>query len=91
METQSAIARPQDGQFIEVVCGTQAPAAYQASIAAVLGVSCGKVDVSCARTGGGFGGKLSRGTVVAASAALAATKLGAPVKIANTRTADMAM
>ena len=45
----------------------------------------------CPRTGGGFGGKLSRGTVVAAAASLAAYKLSCPVKIFNNRTADMAM
>ena len=50
-----------------------------------------QVNVVCPRTGGGFGGKLSRGTVVAAAAAVAATKLSCPVKIFNNRNADMSM
>jgi xanthine dehydrogenase/oxidase len=71
--------------------GTQAPSLYQDSVARVLGVNKGKVNVLCPRTGGGFGAKLTRGAVVAAAAALAATKLSAPVKIFNNRNADMAM
>ena len=49
-----------------------------------------QVVVKCPRTGGAFGGKIFRGVPVSCAAALAATKLGRPVRIFNTRTADMA-
>lgn len=47
--------------------------------------------MKCNRTGGGFGGKLTRGVSTAAAAALAATITGRSVRIFNTRTADMHM
>jgi xanthine dehydrogenase molybdopterin-binding subunit B len=49
-----------------------------------------QVIVKCPRTGGAFGGKIFRGIPVSCAAALASTKLSRPVRIFNTRTADMA-
>ena len=70
METQCAIASIEDGENYTVTCGTQDPSTYQAKIAAVLGVPQNRVIVKCARTGGGFGGKLTGGITNAAVAAL---------------------
>lgn len=50
-----------------------------------------QVLVKCPRTGGAFGGKITRGLATASAAALCATKLGRPVRIFNLRTADMHM
>lgn len=49
-----------------------------------------QVVIKCPRTGGAFGGKIFRGIPVSCAAALACAKLGRPVRIFNTRTADMA-
>jgi xanthine dehydrogenase molybdopterin-binding subunit B len=90
METQAAVACTVDGDNITVTCGSQYPSAYQAQIATVLGVPLNKVIVKCPRTGGAFGGKIMRGIPISCAAALCSTKLGRPVRIFNTRTADMA-
>ena len=90
MEAQTAIARPLDGQHIEVISGTQAPSGTQSSVAKVLNIPCSSVTIKCPRVGGGFGGKLSRGVSVAAAASLAASKLAAPCKIFNNRNSDLA-
>lgn len=50
-----------DGDHMSVVCGTQDPASYQSNIAQVLNLPLNKVIVRNSRTGGGFGGKISRG------------------------------
>ncbi len=47
--------------------------------------------MKCPRAGGAFGGKITRGMAVSGAAALCAFKLGKPVRIFNTRTADMNM
>ena len=49
-----------------------------------------QVVVKCPRAGGAFGGKIFRGVPVSCAAAVAAKALGRPVRIFNTRTADMA-
>lgn len=49
-----------------------------------------QVIVKCPRAGGAFGGKITRGMPLSCAAALASTKLNRPVRIFNTRTADMA-
>lgn len=46
--------------------------------------------VKCPRAGGAFGGKITRGMPLSCAAALCSTKLNRPVRIFNTRTADMA-
>ena len=91
MEAQTAIAKQVDGENVEVTCGTQDPSGYQGYISKVLGVSSNKVVVRCPRTGGGFGGKLTRGQSVACASALASYKLSRPVRIFNSRTQDMNM
>lgn len=91
MEAQTAFTKLVDGDNFEVVCGTQDPSGYQGYISKVLGLSSNKVAVKCPRTGGGFGGKLTRGQSVACASALASYKLSRPVRIFNTRTQDMNM
>lgn len=91
MEAQTAFAKQVDGDNFEVICGTQDPNGYQGYIAKVLGLPSNKISVKCPRTGGGFGGKLTRGQSVACASALASFKLSRPVRIFNTRTMDMNM
>jgi xanthine dehydrogenase/oxidase len=91
METQTATASILDGEYVQVVCGAQDITTTQSKIAAALGVAQNKVVVSCPRLGGGFGGKISGNFVTSIAAALCSKKLKKPVRIFNTRTADMAM
>lgn len=91
METQASIATCKDGEYVEIVCGTQDPTGYQNAVAKVLGVPVSKVTVSCPRAGGGFGGKITKGITNAAASALATKLTGRTVRIFNTRTAEMYM
>jgi xanthine dehydrogenase large subunit len=91
METQAAVSSLVDGEVLEINCGTQDPTTYQNYLCGVLGMDASRVVVKCLRTGGGFGGKLTAGIPVAASAALASLLVKRPVRIFNTRTADMNM
>jgi xanthine dehydrogenase/oxidase len=91
MEAQTAFCQPVDGEYYEVICGTQDPSGYKGYVASVLGIDSNKVTVKCPRTGGGFGGKLTRGQSVACASALASYILKRPVRIFNSRTQDMNM
>ncbi len=46
-----------------------------------LDVPMNKVDVRVLRVGGGFGGKVTKARQVSAAAAIAAAKVGAPVRL----------
>ena len=89
LETQAAVASMSDGNCIEINAGTQHAATYQAFVSRILNIPQNKINVGCARVGGGFGGKLTHGIPAAAAAAFAASKLRRTVRVFNTRTADM--
>jgi xanthine dehydrogenase/oxidase len=91
METQSALATPGEGGRMTIHPSTQSPALLHSTIASVLDVPLSRVALSIRRVGGGFGGKTSRSLFVAAPAALAASQLGRPVRIALPRATDMEM
>ena len=54
-----------------VISSTQHPTEVQHIVARVLGCDFNRVTVTCRRMGGGFGGKESNASWVAAAAALA--------------------
>ena len=58
-------------------------------VAEVLGVPFNHVVAICKRMGGGFGGKETQGNAFAARVALAAVKLGRPVRVQLDRDLDM--
>ncbi|NKE45773.1 xanthine dehydrogenase molybdopterin binding subunit [Roseomonas frigidaquae] len=89
LEGQVAIASPGEDGEIAVVASTQHPSEVQHVVARVLGGACNGVTVTCRRMGGGFGGKESNASWVAAAAALAARHTGRPVKLRLARRADM--
>lgn len=91
LETHAAIAMPKDPDEIEVISSTQHPSETQKLIAHVLGIPLAKVSVKVKRMGGGFGGKESRGMLIACPLALAAYKLGRPVRYMLNRDEDMLM
>ena len=90
LEGQIALAMPgEDGEMV-LHSSTQHPTEVQHIAARVLGCDYNRVTVQCRRMGGGFGGKESNASWVAAAAALAARATGRPVKLRLARKADIA-
>lgn len=90
LETQIAYAIPGEDGDMTVHSSTQHPTEVQHHVAHVLGGYANAIDVHVRRMGGGFGGKESQATIIAAAAALLAQKTGRPVKLRLKRSADMA-
>jgi len=89
LETQSALAVPRDDGGVKVFSATQSPTLVQRVIARVLGLAMHEVEVDVPRLGGAFGGKEDQATAWAALAALAASRLGRPVKLVLGRQEDV--
>jgi xanthine dehydrogenase large subunit len=89
LEGQIAYAIPKEDQGMLVLCSTQHPSEMQHVVAHALGVHSHNIVVECRRMGGGFGGKESQSALWAAAAAIAAAKLGRPVKLRADRDDDM--
>jgi xanthine dehydrogenase large subunit len=89
LETQAALASPTERGGVHLRSSTQSPSGVQRIVARVLGVPMHDVEVEVLRLGGGFGGKEDQATAFAAMAALAASRLGRPVKIVLRRGEDM--
>ncbi|XP_064938618.1 indole-3-acetaldehyde oxidase-like isoform X2 [Musa acuminata AAA Group] len=91
METQTALAIPDEDNCILVYTSTQCPEIAQGTIAKCLGIPAHNVRVITRRVGGGFGGKGPRSVPVATACALAAFKLRRPVRMYLDRKTDMIM
>jgi xanthine dehydrogenase large subunit len=91
LEGQISYAIPQEGGGLLVHCGTQHPSEMQHMVAHALQKASHQVQVQCRRMGGGFGGKESQSALFACVAALAASKLGVPVKLRPDRDDDFAI
>lgn len=89
LELQNALAIPKDDGFT-VYSSTQSPTDVVRHIAALLDIPANTVEVQVGRIGGGFGGKQLRAGPIAALCALAAHKVGQPVKLSLDRPEDMA-
>lgn len=74
LETHCALAIPKDVDELEIYCSTQHPSEIQKLVSHVLHIPSNRVNVRVKRMGGGFGGKESRGMLVALPTALAAYK-----------------
>jgi len=88
LEGQVALAIPQEQDQWTVLSSTQHPGEVQHWVAHALGLASHRVRVECRRMGGGFGGKETQAGHVAVWAALAARKVGAPVKLRLDRDDD---
>lgn len=64
METQTALAIPDEDNCMVVYHSTQTPDYVQSTVAEALGIPYHNVRVITRRVGGGFGGKVFRGTAV---------------------------
>ena len=89
LEGQVALALPQEGRDLLVYSSTQHPTEVQEATARLLGLKMHDVTVRVRRLGGGFGGKESQATIIAALAALVADKTKRPAKLRLPRDADM--
>ncbi|XP_027173864.1 indole-3-acetaldehyde oxidase-like [Coffea eugenioides] len=91
METQTALAVPDEDNCVLVYSSTQSAEHMHITIAKCLGIPEHNVRVITRRVGGGFGGKLMRSMPVATACALAAYKLSCPVRTYLNRKTDMIM
>ncbi|MGZ5217134.1 MAG: xanthine dehydrogenase molybdopterin binding subunit [Caldimonas sp.] len=88
LEGQISYAIPREDDGMLVHCSTQHPSEMQHLVARCLGLRSHQVQVECRRMGGGFGGKESQSALFACVAAVAARKLGRPVKLRLDRDDD---
>ncbi|CAJ2653767.1 unnamed protein product [Trifolium pratense] len=91
METQTALAVPDEDNCITVYSSNQFPEFTHSTIASCLGIPENNVRVITRRVGGGFGGKTIKAISFATSCALAAHKLCRPVRMYLNRKTDMIM
>ncbi|XP_044734531.1 xanthine dehydrogenase isoform X2 [Chrysoperla carnea] len=90
LETHCALVIPKkEDDELEVISSTQHPSEISKLIAHFLGIPINRINTKLKRMGGGFGGKESRGALVALPAALAAFKLNRPVRCMLDRDEDM--
>uniref|UniRef100_A0A0D9VZZ9 aldehyde oxidase n=1 Tax=Leersia perrieri TaxID=77586 RepID=A0A0D9VZZ9_9ORYZ len=79
METQTALAIPDEDNCVTIYVSTQIPEITQNTVARCLGIPYHNVRIITRRVGGGFGGKGMKAIHVAAACAVAAFKLRRPV------------
>ncbi|XP_022731916.1 abscisic-aldehyde oxidase-like isoform X4 [Durio zibethinus] len=91
METQTALAVPDEDNCMVVYSSSQCPEFAHDSIAKCLGIPGHNVRVITRRVGGGFGGKAIKAMPVSTACALAAYKLHCPVRMYVNRKTDMIM
>ncbi|MBN1648854.1 MAG: molybdopterin-dependent oxidoreductase [Spirochaetales bacterium] len=91
LETQAALAVPQETGKLRVFSSTQSPTSVQKVIARVLDWGMHRIEVDVLRLGGAFGGKEDQATPWAVMASLAAVLCGRPVKLVLPRKHDMVM
>ncbi|CAD6214925.1 unnamed protein product [Miscanthus lutarioriparius] len=91
METQVALAIPDEDNCITIYSSTQIPEVTQNVVAKCLGIPFHNVRLITRRVGGGFGGKAMKGIHVACACAVAAFKLRRPVRMYLDRKTDMIM
>ncbi len=89
LEGQIAYAIPGESGDMTVYSSTQHPSEVQHNVAKVLALPDHAVTVEVRRMGGGFGGKESQPSLIAAIAALATQKTGRPAKLRLDRDDDM--
>ncbi|MBS0297064.1 MAG: xanthine dehydrogenase molybdopterin binding subunit [Proteobacteria bacterium] len=91
LEGHIAMAAPKEDGDVHVWSSTQNPSEVQHIVAKALGIRDHGVVVENRRMGGGFGGKETQPSLMAAVAALAAVKTGRPAKLRLDRDDDMVM
>ncbi|MEM1316421.1 MAG: molybdopterin cofactor-binding domain-containing protein, partial [Pseudomonadota bacterium] len=88
LEGQAALSIPGEDGDVAVHSSSQHPTEIQHKVAEALGEPYHSVTVEVRRMGGGFGGKESQGNAPACLTAIAAKRLGRPVKMRYDRDDD---
>ncbi|CAG9858905.1 unnamed protein product [Phyllotreta striolata] len=92
LETHGCIVVPKgEDDEMDVYSSTQNPTEISKIIGQVLNIPQSKVITKVKRIGGGFGGKESRGSMVALPVAVAAKKFNRPIRCILDRDEDMVM
>ncbi|KAL5217983.1 hypothetical protein ABZP36_018667 [Zizania latifolia] len=91
METQTALAIPDEDNCITIYSSTQIPEFTQHTVEKCLGIPFHNVRIITRRVGGGFGGKIMKAMQIATACAVAAFKLRRPVRMYLDRKTDMIM
>ncbi|XP_059558677.1 aldehyde oxidase 4-like [Myotis daubentonii] len=90
METQTILAIPEEEDKEMVLhLGTQFPNHVQEFVAAALNIPRNRVACHMKRTGGAFGGKSTKPSLLGAVSAVAANKTGRPIRFVLERGDDM--
>src|SRR5438067_1924539 len=89
LETQAGWAERGEDGTIFICSSTQHPSEVQHIVAHLLALPMHSVVVQCPRMGGGFGGKETQAAMLAALAALAASKTARKVRVRLNRDQDM--
>ncbi|XP_033106656.1 xanthine dehydrogenase/oxidase-like [Anneissia japonica] len=90
LETQSGLALPKrEDNAMEIFSGCQDQKFIQARVSSVLGEQFHKITIRVKRLGGGFGGKETRSWNLSAALAVAAKRVGRPVRCMFDRDEDM--
>ena len=91
LEGQISYVVPKEDGCFHLWCSTQHPTEMQQVVAHALDIDFNQVVVEMRRMGGGFGGKESQSAIFACIAAVAAHKLGRPIKLRLDRDDDMSI
>lgn len=89
LESQACIAYPGENNELHIESSSQHPTEVQHVVAGALGLKQNQVVCVVKRMGGGFGGKESQASHMAALAALAAHKTKRPCRLVLTKDEDM--
>ncbi len=91
LEGQGALVIPEENNELVIHSSTQNPTEVQHLLASLLGIMAADITIITRRLGGGFGGKETQPVIFAGLAAIAARKLGKPIKIRLDRDEDFAI
>ena len=91
LEGQAAQCLPGEGNNLHITSSTQHPSEVQHLIAHLLGRASHDITVNVRRMGGGFGGKETQASLIAAMCALVCAKTGRPARLVLDRDDDMLM
>lgn len=92
LETNASLVVPKkEDNEMEIFASTQHPSETQHIVGHVLSIPSNRIVCRVKRLGGGFGGKETRSVFLSAAIAVAAKKLGVPVRCVLSREEDMAI